>query len=273
MCKDCGCSDPTRLEKVIHAHDAAHQHHHEAAHHHTHHSHSHDGVQKLAVERSLVEMNDHLAMHNRERFDRAGVFVLNLMSSPGAGKTRLLERTLDELHSRLKMAVVTGDLQTENDARRLEGRGASIVSVTTGTMCHLDAHMVSHACDKIDVGQLDMLFVENVGNLVCPASFDLGEGCRVVLMSTTEGEDKPLKYPPMFKLADVVLLTKTDLAGAADFDRAVALENIRGVAPQAKVIEVSARNGAGLDEWYNFLLESVRFPSGSEHVNAVVEAR
>ncbi|HEY3392908.1 MAG TPA: hydrogenase nickel incorporation protein HypB [Lacipirellulaceae bacterium] len=202
-------------------------------------------------------MNDHLAMHNRERFRDNGVFVINLMSSPGAGKTRLLERTLNDLAGSLQMAVITGDLQTDNDARRLADRGAPVVPVTTGTMCHLEADLISRVCEDLDLKSIDVLFIENVGNLVCPASFDLGEDARVVLMSVTEGEDKPLKYPPMFKLADVILLTKIDLAAAAGFDRVAALENIKGVAPQAELIELSARSGDGLNRWYEFLFEAV----------------
>jgi len=220
-----------------------------------HHDHEHHGGRAINVERSLVELNDHLAMHNRERFVEEGVTVLNMMSSPGAGKTRLLERTLDDLGSTLQMAVITGDLETENDAVRLRGRGATVIPVTTGTMCHLDAHLVCHACEKLDLGRLNVLFIENVGNLVCPASFDLGEQLRVVLMSVTEGEDKPLKYPPMFKLADVVLLTKSDLTGPAGFNHAAAVENIHRVAPQAELIEVSARTGSGLERWYGYLIE------------------
>jgi hydrogenase nickel incorporation protein HypB len=202
-------------------------------------------------------LNDHLATHNRERFRSAEVFAVNLMSSPGAGKTRLLERTLDDLAGSLNMAVITGDLQTDNDARRLAGRGAPVVPVTTGTMCHLEADAVSRASTNLDLPSIDILFIENVGNLVCPASFDLGEEMRVVLMSVTEGEDKPLKYPPIFKLADLVLLTKIDLAKPADFDREKALANIAGVAPQAKLLELSARTGEGLNRWYEFLLNTI----------------
>lgn len=274
MCKDCGCSDSSRIEEVARAHENAHGHSHQHHHHdgeHTHdhvrehqvdivshrHGHAHDGPRTVVIERSLLEMNDHLAMHNRERFRDNGVFVINLMSSPGAGKTRLLERTLNDLAGSLQMAVITGDLQTDNDARRLAGRGAPVVPVTTGTMCHLEADLISRVCEDLDLKSIDVLFIENVGNLVCPASFDLGEDARVVLMSVTEGEDKPLKYPPMFKLADVVLLTKIDLAEAAGFDRVTALENIKGVAPQAELIELSARSGDGLNRWYRFLLEAV----------------
>jgi hydrogenase nickel incorporation protein HypB len=160
-----------------------------------------------------------------------------------------------------------GDLQTDNDARRLRGRGAPVVPVTTGTMCHLDAELVARACEDIDFKALDLVFIENVGNLVCPAAFDLGETARVVLMSVTEGEDKPLKYPPMFKLADVVLVTKIDMAEAADFNLDSALENIHNIAPQAKVIQVSARTGQGLGEWYNFLESGVKHQASiTEHL-------
>jgi hydrogenase nickel incorporation protein HypB len=271
MCRDCGCSDPGRTDEIAHAYKHARghtHHHHDGDHSHGHvHEHdvnvsnrhelAHDGPRTLTIERSLLEMNDHLALHNREQFHDNGVFVINLMSSPGAGKTRLLERTLNDLAGNLQMAVITGDLQTDNDARRLAGRGAPVVPVTTGTMCHLEADVVSRVCVDLNLKSIDVLFIENVGNLVCPASFDLGEDIRVVLMSVTEGEDKPLKYPPMFKSADVVLLTKIDLAEVAGFNREVALENIRGIAPRAELIELSARSGNGLNLWYKFLLEAV----------------
>jgi hydrogenase nickel incorporation protein HypB len=205
-------------------------------------------------------------MHNREKFRSAGVTVLNVMSSPGAGKTRLLERTLDDLNGEFRMAVITGDLQTENDARRLEGRGAPIIPVTTGTMCHLEADMISRSCKSFDLGEIDLLVIENVGNLVCPASFDLGEEARVVLMSSTEGEDKPLKYPPMFKLADIVLLTKLDIAEAAGFDRDSAIANIRKVAPQAEIIGLSAQTGEGIEDWYAFLRRHRRQPNAGDRL-------
>ena len=252
MCRDCGCSDPERLAQVAHEHDHAH------GHEHHHHHHSHDGTpgeRTIAVQRSLLELNDHLAMHNRERFEHEGLLVLNLMSSPGAGKTRLLELTLGDLASELKMGVIVGDLATDNDARRLRVSGAPVVSVNTGTMCHLEADMIARAASELDLAELDVLFIENVGNLVCPASFDLGEAVRVVLMSVTEGEDKPLKYPPLFKRADLVLVTKTDLLAATGFDLLEARENIRRIAPQAEIIGISARTGEGLDAWYRFLLE------------------
>jgi hydrogenase nickel incorporation protein HypB len=266
MCRDCGCSESERLEDIVQAHEHHHHHLSGLSHRHDHdhdgnasahaHAHDHSHQHKISVGRSLVELNDHLAMHNRERFQDSGVFVINMMSSPGAGKTRLLERTLDDLSGVLQMAVITGDLQTENDARRLEGRGATILPITTGTMCHLDADLVSRGCRELNLDAIDILFIENVGNLVCPASFDLGEQMRVVLMSTTEGEDKPLKYPPLFKLADVILLTKLDLMRVAGFDHETAVNNIHTVAPQAQMIELSARTGEGLNEWYKLVLQS-----------------
>jgi hydrogenase nickel incorporation protein HypB len=267
MCRDCGCSDPERLADLSHEHahahaeGAAHSHlhgHQHAAHAHSHHS-NQDALPERTVEvqRALTELNDHLAQHNRERFSAAGVLALNLMSSPGAGKTRLLESTLGDLGNLWRMAAIVGDLATENDAERLRRTGVPIVPIATGTMCHLEADMIGRACADLDLASLDVLFIENVGNLVCPASFDLGEAVRVVLMSVVEGEDKPLKYPPMFKLADVVLLTKTDLVEAAGFDRDLAVENIRRVAPQAELIELSTRTGEGLQRWYGLLEQRI----------------
>ncbi len=239
MCRDCKCStNASALE-----HDDAH------------------GQRKpriieqraLAVHEHLLARNDRQAEHNRELFHAKALLVLNMLSSPGSGKTRLLERTLSDLGQRLRLGVIVGDLQTDNDARRLSGRGAPAVPITTGTVCHLEAEMVARAAAKMDLDALDILVIENVGNLVCPASFDLGEDLRVVLLSTTEGEDKPLKYPLAFKTAHVVMVNKIDLAEAADFDRQAALENIRLVAPQATVLEISARTGAGLETWYHYL--------------------
>jgi hydrogenase nickel incorporation protein HypB len=201
---------------------------------------------------SLKARNDRQARANRDRFREHGLLVLNLLSSPGSGKTALLERTLSE-YGRRRMGVVVGDLQTDNDARRLAGRGGPVVPITTGTVCHLEADMVARACDQLDLAALDVLAIENVGNLVCPASFDLGEAVRVVVLSTTEGEDKPLKYPRAFKTSQVVIVSKTDIAEVVGFDRAAALANVRAVTPGAEVIELSARTGAGMDGWYAFL--------------------
>lgn len=206
-----------------------------------------------AVRQGLLVKNDEQAARNRALFRARGVLAVNLLSSPGSGKTALLERTLADLGPGLPAAVVVGDLATDNDARRLRRPGIGVVQITTGNVCHLEAAMVARACGELELEGRKLLFIENVGNLVCPASYDLGEEVRVVLLAVTEGEDKPLKYPKVFKTADVVLVTKIDLAGAAGFDRAAALENLRLIAPQAVVFELSARGGQGLEGWYAYL--------------------
>ncbi len=210
-------------------------------------------VRSVDLRVPLLEKNDILAERNRGYFLGRGLAALNLVSSPGAGKTTLLERTLDDFGRTTKCAVVVGDLETDNDGRRLSRPHASVAQITTGTTCHLDAAMVARGVESLDLDGVKILFIENVGNLVCPASFDLGEQVRVVLLSTTEGEDKPLKYPPIFKSAHVVLLTKVDVADALGFKRDVALDNIRRISPHAKIIQLSSRTGEGLEEWYAFL--------------------
>ncbi|MBA3892141.1 MAG: hydrogenase nickel incorporation protein HypB [Gemmatimonadales bacterium] len=203
----------------------------------------------VEVRRDLLRKNDLLAHQLRSRFAAAGVTVVNLVSGPGAGKTALLEATLAALHPGRRVAALVGDLATDNDARRLGRSGAPVRQITTGTVCHLDAEMVAAALDDWDLGALDLLFIENVGNLVCPASFDLGESLRVVLFSVTEGEDKPLKYPTIFNGADLAVLTKLDLAEAVEFDRAAAYRNVQAVRPGLEIVEVSAKRGTGLDGW------------------------
>ena len=210
-------------------------------------------VRSVELNLPLLEKNDILAERNRGYFLGRGLAALNLVSSPGAGKTTLLERTLDEFGRKTKCAVLVGDLETDNDGRRLSRAHAPVAQITTGTVCHLDAGMIARAAQSIDLDGVRVLFIENVGNLVCPASFDLGEQVRVVLLSTTEGEDKPLKYPPIFKSAHLVLLTKVDVADVLGFKRETALENIRRIAPQARIIQLSARSGEGLAEWYDYL--------------------
>jgi hydrogenase nickel incorporation protein HypB len=202
---------------------------------------------------SVLQRNAELAAHNRERFNGAGVLALNILSAPGSGKTALLERTLADCAGRWRMGVIVGDLQTDNDARRLRRTGSPAVQITTGAACHLDAHMVAHASDDVKFRDLDILFIENVGNLVCPALFDLGEHARVVLFSVTEGEDKPLKYPTIFADADLVLITKSDLAGPADFRSADAHAGIRAAAPRADILTLSSRSGDGMHGWYEWL--------------------
>ncbi len=212
----------------------------------------------VEVNQALLGKNTELAAQNRLRFHAQRLLVLNVLSAPGSGKTALLERTLSDLRGRIRMGVQVGDLQTDNDARRLSERGAPVVQIVTGGCCHLDASMIAQANEKFDFDAIDLLIIENVGNLVCPASYDLGEDLRVVLLSVTEGEDKPLKYPVMFRKADLVLITKLDLADAAGADMGALRENVRRTAPMAAVLELSARSGVGLEAWYDFLQNAVR---------------
>jgi hydrogenase nickel incorporation protein HypB len=210
-------------------------------------------ARRLQLEQHLLAHNDALAAANRDRFDRAGVQALNLLSSPGSGKTALLERLAAEQPSAGAMAVLVGDLATDLDATRLRAAGLPAVALTTGHTCHLDAAMVARGLDALEAGgtrltELAWLLIENVGNLVCPAAYRLGEHRRLVLLSVTEGEDKPLKYPAMFRSADLVVITKLDLAEAVGFDRAAARRAIAAVAPQAAVLAVSARSGAGIGD-------------------------
>jgi hydrogenase nickel incorporation protein HypB len=201
----------------------------------------------------ILKKNDELARKMRAEFARRGVFVVNIVSGPGAGKTELLKRTLELLSSELQVAAVVGDLATENDAKRLAASGAPVKQILTGTMCHLEADMVSNAISGWDLNQIDVLFIENVGNLVCPSSWDLGEDLRVLLCASTEGEDKPLKYPTLINTADLVVLSKMDLAAAVEFDVAAALENIQQVRPGATILQVSAKTGQGVAEWISHL--------------------
>ena len=207
----------------------------------------------LHLHERVLGRNQEQATRNRDRFLAAGVTVVNVLSAPGSGKTALLERTLADLKNDLRAAVIVGDLATDNDARRLSRSGAPIVQITTGTLCHLEASMIARACTELDLAALDLLFIENVGNLVCPASFDLGESLRVVLTAVTEGEDKPLKYPTLFKTANIALVTKIELADVCGFDRTALRKNIGEIAPQAEIIELSVRTGQGLTAWYTRL--------------------
>ena len=243
-----------------HEHGPGHHHDHEHDHPHTHpHNHPHEAEgeahRTVEVRRAILEKNDRLAERNRGFFRARGLLVLNFLSSPGSGKTTFIRESVRKLGPELKTGVIVGDLATDNDAQRLRESGAPVVQITTGTVCHLEAEMVGRALKALDLKDLNLLIIENVGNLVCPASYDLGEDLRIVLLSVTEGEDKPLKYPPMFQSADVVLISKIDLAQACGYDRDAALANIRRVAPNARVIETSAKTGQGLDEWREFLLQ------------------
>jgi len=208
----------------------------------------------VEVRAGILKKNDELARALRTRFEEAGVFVVNLVSSPGTGKTQFLERTLTELVARgLRTAALVGDLETDNDAKRLARSGAPARQINTHGRCHLEAEMIGDFLGEWDLASLDFLFIENVGNLVCPASYDLGEALRVALLSVTEGEDKPLKYPTMFNSADVAVITKMDLAEACDFDRDAAHAAIREVRPGMTILEVSSKRGTGMEEWMTML--------------------
>ena len=213
----------------------------------------------VEVRQNILKQNDLLARALRQRFEREDVTVVSLVSSPGAGKTFLLEKILGHLHADYRVGALVGDLATENDAARLMRSGARVQQITTGTVCHLDAQMVENALQDWELSELDFLFIENVGNLVCPASYDLGERLRLVLMSVTEGEDKPLKYPTIFNTADAAVITKMDLASAAEFNLELACANIESVRPGMPIFSVSSKAGAGINE----LLESLKTLSSS----------
>lgn len=270
MCKDCGCNivGEVRIDGKPDSHDHSHPHTHSHDHEHPHtHPHAHDEAHEgdrrtVPVQQAILAKNDRLAERNRGYFKAKGLLVLNVLSSPGSGKTAFIERTVAGLGDRLRVGVIAGDLETDNDAKRLRARGVPTVQITTGNVCHLEAEMVARAMEKIPLDSLDVLVIENVGNLVCPASYDLGEDVRVVLLSVTEGEDKPLKYPVMFRTAQVVVVNKMDIAEAVGFDRDAALRNIRRVAPEATILEVSARTGQGMAQWYTYLEERRRREKG-----------
>lgn len=246
MCKECGCGlNGGSIRIGGHSHGGEHAYHH--------HGPVANNPLTLNLGRSLMEKNDRLAERNRAMFKAKKLLVLNVVSSPGSGKTTFIRETAMRLRGSLRVGVVVGDLATENDAARLREAAVPVVQITTGTVCHLDAEMVSKAAEQLDLDNLDLLVIENVGNLVCPADYDLGEDLRVVLLSTTEGEDKPLKYPPMFHSANVAIITKSDLAAAAGFNRELALSNLKRVSHHAEILEVSSKTGDGMDAWLELL--------------------
>jgi hydrogenase nickel incorporation protein HypB len=213
----------------------------------------------VELRRGILKKNDELAAKLRQRYAAAGVLVLNLVSSPGTGKTAFLERTLKQLRAReARVAALVGDLETDNDARRLASSGAPVRQINTHGICHLDAEMIGkhlHDWEGVELGGLEYLFIENVGNLVCPSSYDLGEAIRVALLSVTEGEDKPLKYPTLFNSSDAAVITKMDLAEPCDFDREAARKNINEIRPGIRIFETSSKTGAGFEEWLGYLAE------------------
>ncbi|MFZ4805208.1 MAG: hydrogenase nickel incorporation protein HypB [Synechococcus lacustris] len=236
MCLDCNCGQPQN-----HSHD--HSHDHGKKHSHTH----------LQLGLDLLARNNELAQQNRQRFASSGLTVINLLSSPGSGKTALLERLAKDWAPQHPLAVVVGDLATDNDAQRLRRAGVEAIQITTGQACHLEAAMVQRAVAELQLNELELLVIENVGNLVCPAAYDLGESLRLVMLSVTEGEDKPLKYPSMFQSADLVLISKIDLASAVEFNHGLAHRHIKQVAPAATVLKLSAKTGAGMEQLYGLL--------------------
>jgi hydrogenase nickel incorporation protein HypB len=272
MCSVCGCGEAQGVldkdkpaDGHAHPHDHDHVHDHDHAHAHDHGHHHHDegaidygqgpagahapGVSQermVAIERDILSKNDAYARENRRALAAKGVFALNFVSSPGSGKTALLARTIEALKGRLAVSVIEGDQQTSNDAERIRATGAPAIQINTGKGCHLDAHMVGHAIETLDPEPNSTLFIENVGNLVCPAGFDLGEAHKVVVLSVTEGEDKPLKYPDMFVAADLLLLNKSDLLPHLDFDVGLCLANALRINPHLQTLVVSAKTGEGL---------------------------
>ena len=239
MCQTCGCGLNTG-----------------SAHRSMDHGHDHDHNSALAVDvlQDLLAANDRVAMHNREHFDEHGVLAINLMSSPGAGKTALLDATIVALGKRYRIAVIEGDLETDNDAERIRAHGVPALQITTGTACHLDAHLVHRALHELPLSGLDLLFIENVGNLVCPASFDLGQHRNVTLLSVTEGDDKPAKYPVIFRACDLVVLSKTDLLDVLDdFDPRRAAAALRMLGRNTPMISTAARRAPAIDPWVDWL--------------------
>jgi len=220
----------------------------------------------VEVRRNVLKQNDIIARALRERFRAAGVFVVSLVSSPGSGKTTFLEKTLMQLQPRYRVAALVGDLATDNDAARLARSKAPVKQITTGTLCHLEAAMVQNALQDWDLHDIDFLFIENVGNLVCPSSYDLGENLRLVLMSVTEGEDKPQKYPTIFNSADVAVITKDDLATAVEFDWEAARRSIESVRPGMRVFRLSAKSGAGMQPYLDFLSQRLTEQRAVGHI-------
>ena len=273
MCDTCGCSGdggavlrkPGVKDYHVHVgdegghhhhheHEHGHDHHHEHDHEHHHdHSHHHGEARKVQVEQDVLLQNNLLAERNRGWFEARRVLALNFLSSPGSGKTSILEKTIPMIRQHCPVTVIEGDQQTTNDAERIDALGVPVIQVNTGTGCHLDAQMVQRAVRELDPPERSLLCIENVGNLVCPALFDLGEAAKVVVISTTEGEDKPIKYPTMFHHADVVLLNKTDLLPHLDFDAAKCRDYAMQVNHHLEWIEISAKTGEGFDQWIAWL--------------------
>lgn len=260
MCDNCGCNITQGNKHLIQPGSK--------------HAKIESGNDAVTVLTNLLHENDHCAKHNRDHFDNHGVLAINLMSSPGAGKTSLLESTIQALQAEgntIAIAVIEGDLETENDANRIRQHGVPAIQITTGSACHLDAHMIHQALHEIDLHGLDIIFIENVGNLVCPASFDLGQHHNVVLLSVPEGDDKPAKYPVMFRIADLVLISKSDLLPVLDdFKPANAIRYMHDIANPAPTFELSAKTGSGMQQWLGWLHENIakqRSKTSAQHIS------
>ncbi len=269
MCTVCGCGEgETTIEGHEHTHEHEHSHEHgKGQHHDQQHVHHHDYAQGAAhahapglsqsrmvqIETDILGKNNEYAAHNRRWFSEHKILSLNLVSSPGSGKTSLLTRTIKDIKDDLKLSVIEGDQQTTNDAERIRETGVNALQINTGKGCHLDAHMIGHALETLKPEDEGVLFIENVGNLVCPAAFDLGEAHKVAILSVTEGEDKPLKYPDMFHAADIMLLNKIDLLPYLNFDVEQCIEYARRINPGIKILQLSATTGEGMDLWYQWI--------------------
>ena len=269
MCTVCGCGEGETTIEQSHSHSHSHDHSHVHSHHHDAHSHTHTHdygqgpahahapgmtqARMVQVEQDILAKNNQYAAANRDYFGKHGILALNLVSSPGSGKTTLLTETIALLKDELAIAVIEGDQQTSQDADRIRATGVKALQINTGKGCHLDAHMIGHALENLQPEPQSLLFIENVGNLVCPAAFDLGEAHKVAILSVTEGEDKPLKYPDMFHAADLMILNKTDLLPYVDFDVERCIQYAKQVNPRIKVLQLSARTGEGMQSWLQWL--------------------
>ena len=244
MCDTCGCNITPGNESLIRPGGKLHK--------------TESGKEAVTVLHSLLHENDHTAKHNRDHFDQHNVLAINLMSSPGAGKTALLEATIQQLDSNVRIAVIEGDLETENDAERIRKHGVKAIQIATGSACHLDAHMIHEALHNLDLSEFDVVFIENVGNLVCPASFDLGQHLNVTLLSVPEGDDKPAKYPVMFRTSDLVMISKSDLLPILDdFKPERAKGYLRDIASTAPVMELSSKDKSGMGQWIDWINQQI----------------
>lgn len=273
MCGTCGCGTDNDGPVILkpgehkHAHNEHHHYHkghshsHEEEHHHHHDAHSHDSTHKhkvLEIEQDILQNNQILAARNRGYFEAKNIFTLNLVSSPGSGKTSILERTLADLKDEIPFYVIEGDQQTLNDANRIDALNIPVIQINTGKGCHLESDMVYNAVKKLEIENDSILMIENVGNLVCPSMFDLGENKRVVIISTTEGEDKPIKYPDMFHTSDICIINKIDLLPYVNINVEKLKNYALQVNPNLQFFEVSATTGEGMNEWYNWLKPNIK---------------